>query len=62
MDGDISDLIDSEILVFDERRKDNEDQRWTFYHITTRKGSVVLRFYGESNYYCIDVNLYQIQY
>lgn len=61
--GDVSDLVDSEIVHFDERTnegdsnsKDKPDEwsesfTWTFYDIQTRKGSVTLRWLGESNGY-----------
>lgn len=56
--GDISDLIDSPIRYAIES-KNTEDQpeqhsesfTWTFYRIITDKGSLVIRWLGESNGY-----------
>lgn len=59
--GDLLDLIGSPIL-FAEERESNEPQEdaliqpsdsftWTFYRIGTIKGTVVLRWLGESNGY-----------
>lgn len=59
--GDISDLIGNEILTAEERTsdanpegisKDYQDSfTWTFYELATIKGSVTIRWYGESNGY-----------
>ena len=65
--GDINDLIGSPILLAEEvsNREDppppsewNEDSyTWTFYKLSTIKGSVTFRWYGESNgYYSEEVN------
>lgn len=67
--GDISDLAGSPLLMAEEV-SDGEDwksnktsrdpygsQEWTFYKFATIKGSVTVRWYGESNgYYSTDVN------
>ena len=66
--GDPDDLIGCEILHFEERTnrgdEDSEDKpscysgsfTWTFYDIQTSKGSVNLKWLGESNgYYSEDV-------
>ena len=65
--GDLDNLIGSPILVAEERTNRDDppiDERydeswtWTFYEISTLKGSVTLRWYGESNgYYSEDVDI-----
>jgi len=59
--GDIDDLLNSPIITAEERTsnenptgitKDYQDSfTWTFYELATIKGSVTLRWYGESNGY-----------
>jgi len=57
--GDLSDLENSPILEAEERPSDrdyplgdhDESYTWTFYRISTIKGTVVLRWYGTSNGY-----------
>lgn len=59
--GDLNDLIGSPILQAEESTSDknpsdiNKEYQdsftWTFYRITTMKGQVVIRWYGESNGY-----------
>lgn len=59
--GDLSDLEDSPILIAHEATSDNKEYdhgMWTFYHLSTHKGSVTLRFCGTSNgYYSVGVSL-----
>ena len=67
--GDVSDLIGSPILMAEEVTsnenppgvtKEYQDSfTWTFYKFATVKGSVTIRWYGESNgYYSESVSLY----
>ena len=63
--GDVEDIIGSPLLVADERDSSNEtedgSETWTFYHLSTIRGSVVLRWLGESNgYYSESVDLYEV--
>lgn len=67
IDGDLSDLIGSEILEAEEAWRDKEDSEiiacddsatWTFYKLGTSKGSVSIRWFGESNgYYSESVDI-----
>lgn len=65
--GDLDDLLGMPIIVAEERFEDvvPEDdygiKGWTFYELATVKGSVTLRWCGESNgYYSIHVNITQV--
>ena len=71
--GDLKDLIGSPITLAEEAvsNKDPEDFKkddewrdsytWTFYKLSTVKGSVTIRWYGESNgYYSESVQLSKI--
>ena len=67
--GDLDWLIDSPILVAEERTNLNENPirefddyfTWTFYELATLKGSVTIRWYGTSNgYYSESVDFERI--
>jgi hypothetical protein len=71
--GDLDDLIGSPILLAEQVSHEGENPEgvpvpeyqesftWTFYKLATIKGSVTIRWYGESNgYYSEDVDFYQI--
>ena len=55
VNGDIENILNSEILRFDEKIEDNpeadESQTYTFYTIATINGYIDLRWNGESNGY-----------
>ena len=66
--GDLEDLVGTPILVAEERTSQDvtlygesdrgyDDVLWTFYEIRTIKGSVTIRWCGESNgYYSVSVD------
>lgn len=59
--GDFEDIIDSPIVVFSETTEQAVEwgsPRWTFYKIDTIKGGVTLRWYGDSEYYGVEVDIY----
>lgn len=69
INGDWEDILNQEVLLAEERTQDWEDApenqgkehwgigMWTFYVLRTVKGSVDIRWYGESNgYYSIGVS------
>ena len=64
MVGDLKDLINSPIVLAEERSSDepamnsyDETYLWTFYELATVKGSVTIRWYGSSNgYYSVSVS------
>lgn len=65
IDGDLNDLLNSEILmaeiVTEEIRSGNEgngwhEGQWTFYKLATVKGYVTIRWIGESECYSVDVD------
>ena len=67
--GDLDDLVGSPLVRAEERTSDTSEDSdpdafrdyaymWTFYEFATIKGSVTIRWYGESNgYYSIGVDL-----
>ena len=64
--GDLDDLVGSPLIRAEERSSETEDcdsneyrsHEWTFYELATIKGSVTIRWYGESNgYYSTSVDL-----
>lgn len=67
--GDMDWLIGTPILVAEERtNSDNprnekdESFTWTFYELATIKGSVTIRWYGESNgYYSESVDVMEVE-
>ncbi len=70
IDGDESDIIGGKILEFTERNNvdhpptgdDLDSFTWTFYHIQSTKGHVVLRWFGTSNgYYSEEVDFYRVR-
>lgn len=59
--GNLQDLIGSPIIQAEECTSEDDGQEknpeglWTFYRIATIKGSVVIRWYGEWEYYSVAV-------
>ena len=57
VNGDYEDLLNTRLNVAEERTNENLDddgdfsQTWTFYEFRTRKGSVNIKWLGESNGY-----------
>ena len=73
--GDLTDIVGAEILLAEESTSDSDPEgyvseegsyrdsyTWTFYRLTTIKGSVVIRWLGESNgYYSESVDFDEIK-
>ena len=71
--GDINDLLNSPILLAEKETSDedpidvNKEYHddlycWTFYKLSTFKGDVTIRWYGESNgYYSVGVDFKEIR-
>lgn len=64
LNGDLADLLYTPLLVAEERTQEGEDgasgnsQTWTFYTFRTLKGSIDIRWHGQSNgYYSESVNV-----
>jgi hypothetical protein len=65
--GDIENLLDSRIIKAEELEEDGNDDEesstWTFYHLTTLKGTVTFRWYGSSNgFYSESVAVFRDSY
>jgi hypothetical protein len=64
--GDLEDLLDSPILIAEERSHkpvtpQYESETYTFYEIATIKGSVTFKFHGSSNgYYSEEVSCIRV--
>lgn len=69
IDGDLEDLVGSEILqaeevdnVDDESKESYESFTWTYYKLATIKGYVTIRWLGESNgYYSESVSFEKVK-
>ena len=73
IDGDWEDILKSPVVVAEERTSGENPQgwspeysqdsfTWTFYTIRTLKGSLTMRWYGESNgYYSEDVDFERLK-
>ena len=71
--GDINDILNSPILLAEEETSDEDpidvDKEyhdslycWTFYKLSTFKGDLTIRWYGESNgYYSVGVDFTEIK-
>ncbi len=65
--GELDDLIGHPILLAEDVSNDSEVDRfggqgtWTFYKLSTVKGSVTIRWYGYDDYYSVEVRFDLIQ-
>lgn len=67
--GSLDDLVGTPVLQAEKTTKDKEDkldpdgcEMWTFYRFATAKGTVVVRWFGESNgYYGVDVDFDEVR-
>ena len=71
--GDLEWLLDSPILHAEESTNENqtpagvpnpgesESYRWTFYRLSTINGTVVIRWYGASDYYSLAVDFEEVK-
>lgn len=59
--GDLLDIVGSEIVECSESTEDHPAGGWTFYKISTIKGSVTIRWNGESEFYSISVDFYEVE-
>lgn len=65
--GDLNDLVGEPLLVAEECSKNDpkayEYGAWTFYRFSTIKGTVTVRWYGESNgCYSVDVDIIEYNF
>lgn len=74
INGNVEDLLHTPILLAEQNGNDmqkpetraeghyGDSETWTFYRLTTIKGSVVIRWYGSSNgYYCETPDFKRVQ-
>ncbi len=64
--GELAHLLNEPILLAEEVTKDEPDSEWgdiamwTFYKLSTNRGSVTIRWHGSSNgYYSVGVSFYE---
>lgn len=71
LDGDAADILGSPVLLAEEVSDDNfnppnavwdDSYTWTFYKLRTAKGSLTIRWLGQSNgFYSESVDFYQLE-
>jgi len=63
INGDLDDIMNSPILLAEEVINSGENEwgteTWTFYKLSTIKGTVVIKWYGESNGYYSETVYYE---